>query len=69
MKHKNLIQRLIMPLSELEVYYQERRKYLFEKGKKLKNIRLREALYPVFALFLSIDRRFRKQAVEVLGGP
>lgn len=69
MKHKNLIQRLIMPLSELEVYYQERRKYLFEKGKKLKNIRLREALYPVFALFLSIDRRFRKQEVEVLGGP
>ena len=42
---------------------------MIEKGKKLKNIRLREALYPVFALFLSIDRRFRKQEVEVLGGP
>lgn len=67
MKKKNLIQRLVMPLPELETYYCERRKERFAQGKRLKNIRLREAFYPVFQKFLTLDRLFRKQKVTVIG--
>ena len=62
---KNLIQRLTMPLPELEVYYCERRKYQFEQGKNLRYIRLRKVFYPLFAKFLMIDRVFRKQTKKV----
>lgn len=67
MKYKNIIQRMRMPLPELEVYYRERRKERFEQGKELKHIRHREALYPLFALILKLDRLFRKQTITVLG--
>lgn len=67
MKHRNIIQRLKMPLLVIEEYYRERRKERFEQGKKLKHIRLREALYPVFIKFLAVDRLFRKQQITVLG--
>lgn len=67
MKKKNLIQRLTMPLPELEMYYCERRKERFAQGKRLKSIRAREAFYPVFRKFLTLDRLFRKQKVTVIG--
>lgn len=67
MKHKNIFQRLIMPLSELEVYYREQRKCWFEQGKKLKNIHLREAFHPVFIVVLKLDRFLRKQTITVMG--
>ena len=67
MKRKNIIQRLTMPLPELEVYYRERRKERFAQGKRLKNIQLREAFYPLFAVVLKLDRLFRKQKVTVIG--
>lgn len=67
MKYKNIIQRMRMPLTELEAYYRERRKERFEQGKKLKHIQHREAVYPLFALFLKLDRLFRKQTITVLG--
>ena len=67
MKRKNIIQRLAMPLPELEVYYRERRKERFAQGKRLKNIQLREAFYPLFAVVLKLDRLFRKQKVTVIG--
>jgi 1-acyl-sn-glycerol-3-phosphate acyltransferase len=56
-----------MSLPELEVYYCERRKQLFEEGKKLKNIKLRERAYPLFAGLLKIDRILRKQTITVIG--
>lgn len=56
-----------MSLPELEVYYRERRKERFAQGKRLKNIQLREAFYPLFAVFLKLDRLFRKQKVTVIG--
>jgi hypothetical protein len=56
-----------MSLPELEVYYCERRKQLFKEGKKLKNIKLRERAYPLFAGLLKIDRILRKQTVTVIG--
>ena len=64
---KSLLQRVFMPLSELEVYYCARRKHRFEQGKKLKHIRLRETFYPVFTTFLTLDRFFRKQTITVFG--
>ena len=68
-KRISIFKRLTMPLSELEVYYREQRRYRLEQGKKLRHIRSREAFYPLFALFLKIDRRFRKQTIEILGEP
>lgn len=67
MKRKNIIQRFFMPLPELETYYRERRKVLFEQGKPLKYIQLREKLYPLFIAFLKIDRLFRRQKISILG--
>lgn len=64
---KSLLQRVFMPLSELEIYYCSRRKHKFEKGKKLKHIQLRKMFYPVFAKFLTLDRIFRKQTIIVFG--
>lgn len=64
---KNVIQRLAMPLSELEEYYMERRKQKFEQGVKLRHIPLRKNFYPVFAKFLMLDRFFRKQTITVIG--
>lgn len=67
MKKRNLIQRLTMPLPELEKYYCERRKERFAQGKRLKNIQLREAFYPLFTIFLKLDRLFRRQTITVIG--
>lgn len=67
MKHINFIQRLIMPLPELERYYRERRKELYEQNIKLKNIELRKRIYPLFHIFLKVDRLFRGQSIKVLG--
>lgn len=61
------IRRLTMPLPELEEYYRERRKVRFEHGKKLKLIRLREGLYPIFIIFLMLDRLIRRQKITILG--
>lgn len=67
MRRKNAIQRIFMPLPELETYYREERKYRFEQGKKLRHIRFRETFYPVFAKILTLDRAFRKQTITVFG--
>lgn len=67
MKRKNIIQRFLMPLSELEIAYRERRKERFEQGRTLKHIRLRKMFGVVFAKLLILDRIFRKQTITVLG--
>lgn len=64
---KNMLQRLFMPISESEDYYRLLRKYEFDCGKKLKCIRLRETLYPLFVKFVAVDRIIRKQTITVLG--
>lgn len=64
---KNIFQRFAMPLQELETYYQEQRKLRFKSGEKLKHIHLREAFYPLFSKFLTLDRFFRKQTITVIG--
>lgn len=66
-KKKCILKRLTMPLSELEDYYREQRKYWLGQGKKLRYIRLRERFYPLFALILKLDRLFKRQTTAVLG--
>ncbi len=62
----SFFKRMTMPLSELEIYYRQRRRYRMERGKKLRYISSREAFYPLFALFLKIDRHIRKQTIRIL---
>ena len=69
MTRKNIIHRLTMPLPELEAYYRQRRKLRFERGDKPKNIRLREMCYPIFRVFLMVDRLFRKQKITFINPP
>lgn len=66
MTRKNIIQRLIMPLPELEVYYREQRKKRFERGYRSKNIQLRQWCYPIFRAVLAVDRQFRKQTTTII---
>ena len=62
-----IFRRMGMPLPALEEYYRLRRKARFEQGKKLGHVQLREALYPLFALFIKADRWLRRQTIEVIG--
>lgn len=66
-RKKNMLQRTFMSISELEDYYRSLRKYRFNRGKKIKCIRLREALYPLFVKFVTLDRIARKQTITVFG--
>lgn len=65
-KRISIFKRMTMPLSELEIYYRQQRRYRMERGKNLRHIRSREAFYPLFALFLKIDRHIRKQTIKIL---
>lgn len=67
MKKRNILQRLLMPLPDLEQYYREMRKARFEEGKRLTHISLREKLYPVFVTILRLDRVFRNKRITVIG--
>ena len=62
----SIISRLTMTIPELEEYHWAQRKKWFEQGKMPKKIRFREICYPVFRLFLTVDRLFRKQTVTIL---
>ena len=62
----SIISRLTMTIPELEEYHRAQRKKWFEQGKMPKKIRFREICYPVFRLFLTVDRLFRKQTVTIL---
>lgn len=65
----SIIRRLTMPLPELETYHRAQRKKRFEQGKIPRKIPFRKFCYPVFRLFLTVDRLFRKQKVTVLNPP
>lgn len=67
MQKRSLLARSLMSISELEIYYREKRKCDYENGKKVKHIKLREKLYPVFRFVLRIDRMLREQKITILG--
>ncbi len=66
MKRKNLIQRLSMPLPELERYYRERRKERFETNAPFGGVRLRRALHPVLVCGMKIKHILGKQKITIL---
>lgn len=66
---RHFFRRIRMSLPELEDFYRERRKYQFQQGKRLEYIKIRETLYPLFAMFLKLERIFQKQTITILGKP
>lgn len=67
MQRKNIIQRLTMPLPELERYYRERRKERFENNEPFGGVKLRKALHPVLVCGLKIIHLFSGQKITVIG--
>lgn len=66
-KHKNFIQRLTMPLPELEAYYRERRRERFEKALPFAGVKLRKILHPVLVWGMKGKHILDKQKVTILG--
>ena len=66
-KRKNLIQRLQMPLAELERYYREQRKECFEKNESFSYVKLRKMLHPILLCGLKILHLFCGQKITVIG--
>lgn len=65
----SFIQRFTMSLPELEIYHRERRIERFLQGHRAKNIRIRSWCYPIFRIFLLVDRKLRKQTITILNPP
>lgn len=66
-KYKNFVQRLTMPLPELEAYYRERRKERFEKALPFAGVKLRKILHPVLVWGMKGKHILDKQKVTILG--
>lgn len=67
MKRKNLIQRLSMPLPELEIYYRERRKEHFENNEPFGGVKLRKVLHPVLVAGMKLLHLMGRQKLTILG--
>lgn len=63
---KNFIQRLTMPLPELERYYRERRKERFENNQPFGGVKLRKVLHPVLVCGMKMKHILGKQKVTIL---
>ncbi len=66
MKRKNLIQRMTMPLPELEEYYRYRRKERFEQNVPFSGVKLRKMLHPLALGLLKMMAIFTKQKITVI---
>lgn len=66
MKEKSLVQRLTMPLPELERYYRERRKARFENNEPFGGVRLRKALHPVLVCGMKLLHLLGREKVTIL---
>lgn len=64
---KNLIERLSMPLPELEKYYRERRRECFENNEPFTGVRFRKMMHPVLVCGLKILHFFKRQKITVIG--
>lgn len=69
MTRKNFIERLIMPLPELEAYYRQRRRERFEQNVPfgVGGITLRKILHPVLVCAMRIKHVLGGQKVAILG--
>lgn len=66
MKRKNIIQRLIMPLPELEDYYRERRQERFEQNAPFRGIKIRKVLHPLALGLLKVTALLSHQGVTII---
>lgn len=67
MKRKNLIQRLTMPLPELEEYYRQRRQERFENNEPFGGVKVRRALHPVLVGGMKLLHILGRQKITILG--
>lgn len=67
MKRKNLLQRLSMPLGELETYYRERRRVRFEQNAPFAGVKLRKWLHPLTLGVLRLAALATGQRITVIG--
>ena len=56
-----------MSLDEVIKYYQELRKYEYEKNDPIKGIKIRQALYKLINLILKLDALDKKRKVTIIG--
>ena len=66
-EYKNFVQRLTMPLPDLEAYYRERRKERFEKALPFAGVKLRKIFHPVLVWGMKGKHILDKQKVTILG--
>jgi hypothetical protein len=67
MNYKNIIQRLTMPIPELEKYHRELRQEEFNNNKPFGFMKLRKALHPILIHGLNIMHFFRGQKITIIG--
>lgn len=66
-KRKNIIQRLTMPLPELEAYYRKRRKDNFENDAPFGGVKVRKVLHPLLVGGMKLKHILSKQKITILG--
>lgn len=66
MKRKNIIQRMTMPLPELETYYRERRKERYENNDSFSGVKVRKLLHPLALALLKMMALLTRQRVTVV---
>lgn len=64
---KNFFQRIVMPISKLEVYYKWQRKERFESGVAIAGTKLRKRLHGVMIFCLAIDRILTGRKITIIG--
>lgn len=63
----SLIEKRKMAIEQLVEYYAEYRIYCFEKGDKLKGIKLRKKIYPLVKLILKLDQILSSEKNIIIG--
>ena len=67
MERKHLLQRMTMPLPELERYYRERRKERFDRGEPFRGVALRRVLHPLLLGGMKMLHLLNRQKITILG--
>lgn len=67
MNRKNIFQRLLMPLPELEQYYREQRQIRFENNELFHGVKFRKALHPILVCGLKFMHLINGQKITVVG--
>ena len=63
---KNLLQRLTMPIQDLELYYRQRRKERFESGELFPGADFRRAIHPILIRGLRVMNRLSGYKISII---